>query len=322
MLGNHIVLEKDGELKRNAGNLIKRERQLEEEFLWLEAFDKETIKQTKLKTVSVREENRLHNRYIDIAPYDDNYVSLTSELFAPLGISSYVNASRIKFDNCAQTFIACNAPKPNSFSHFWHMVIQEKVSLIVMITRLVEGQRVKANQYWPDSAEETKMGPELEVAGEVRIHHLSTSFQGSYFFRKFSISQPGCETREVFQIHTEDWPDLGVPDGTRLLVDLVTRAQSLQQSSDPILVHCSAGVGRTGTFIALYKLWLDYQNPNVTSLDILPTVMAMRHQRCKMVQKSVQYCYIAKCLSFLLSDEEGDYYEGVDEPEPETDDLF
>jgi len=63
------------------------------------------------------------------------------------------------------------------------MVIQEKVSLIVMITRLVEGQRVKANQYWPDSAEETKMGPELEVAGEVRIHHLSTSFQGSYFFR-------------------------------------------------------------------------------------------------------------------------------------------
>lgn len=72
----------------------------------------------------------------------------------------------------------------------------------------------------------------------------------------------------------------------------------------------------------MYKLWLDYQNPNVTSLDILPTVMAMRHQRCKMVQKSVQYCYIAKCLSFLLSDEEGDYYEGVDEPEPETDDLF
>ena len=71
LLGNHIVLEKDGELKRNAGNLIKRERQLEEEFLWLEAFDKETIKQTKLKTVSVREENRLHNRYIDIGNLSD-----------------------------------------------------------------------------------------------------------------------------------------------------------------------------------------------------------------------------------------------------------
>ena len=60
------------------------------------------------------------------APYDDNYISLTSELFAPPEIS-YVNASRINFDNCAQTFIACNGPKPNSFSQFWHMVIQEKV---------------------------------------------------------------------------------------------------------------------------------------------------------------------------------------------------
>jgi len=319
MLGNHIVLEKDGELKRNAINLIRREKQLEEEFLWLEAFDKEKINATMLRTVSVKEGNRPHNRYIDIAPYDDNYVSLTSELFAPLEMSSYVNASRIKFDNCAQTFIACNAPKPNSFSHFWHMVIQEKVSLIVMITRLVEGQKVKANQYWPDSVEETRMGPELKVAGGITIHHLSTSFQGSYFFRKFSISIPGDESREVVQLHTEDWPDLGVPDGPRVLVDLMMKTQSLQQSSDPILVHCSAGVGRTGTFIALYKLWLNYLDPSVTSLAILPTVLAMRHQRCKMVQKLVQYCYIAKCLSFLLGDEEGDYYEGGDESEPESD---
>ena len=71
MLGNHIVLEKDGELKRNAINLIKREKQLEEEFLWLEAFDKEKINATMLKTVSVQEGNRLHNRYIDIGNLSD-----------------------------------------------------------------------------------------------------------------------------------------------------------------------------------------------------------------------------------------------------------
>ena len=106
-----------------------------------------------------------------------------------------MNASRINFDNCAQTFIACNAPKPNSFSHFWHMVIQEKVllisltlviiclqvSLIVMITRLVEGQRIKANQYWPDSAEETQIGPELEVVTEIASSNSSPPIVGFSF---------------------------------------------------------------------------------------------------------------------------------------------
>ena len=76
-------------------------------------------------------------------------------------------------------------------------------------------------------------------------------------------------------------------------------------------MHCSAGVGRTGTFLALYKLWNDYNNPNVHSLALLPTVVTLRCQRCLMVQKSVQYCYIAKCLSFMVSTEEGEYYEST-----------
>ena len=77
------------------------------------------------------------------------------------------------------------------------------------------------------------------------------------------------------------------------------------------MVHCSAGVGRTGTFLALYKLWNDYNNPNVLNLALLPTVVSLRSQRCLMVQKSIQYSYIAKCLSFMVSTEEGDYYEST-----------
>ena len=101
-----------------------------------------------------------------------------------------------------------------------------------------------------------------------------------------------------------------------------------------ILVHCSAGVGRTGTFLAVYKLWLDYINPNVKELSVFPTVLALRKQRFLMVQKKEQYVYIAKCLrsidqmlsnidlspfsdadiyisfcSFIINTEEGDYYE-------------
>ena len=70
----------------------------------------------------------------------------------------------------------------------------------------------------------------------------------------------------------------------------------LKVGQNPILVHCSAGVGRTGTFLAVYKLWLDYLNPDVKKLSILPIVVALRRQRCKMVQKKEQYVYIAKCL--------------------------
>ena len=71
-----------------------------------------------------------------------------------------------------------------------------------------------------------------------------------------------------------------------------------------ILVHCSAGVGRTGTFLAVYKLWLDYINPNVKELSVFPTVLALRKQRCLMVQKKEQYVFIAKCFRLCYSNAE------------------
>ena len=103
----------------------------------------------------------------------------------------------------------------------------------------------------------------------------------------------------------------------RILLDLVYKSSDLQSTNEidqgiaryiltklqrespgTILVHCSAGVGRTGTFLAVYKLWLDYINPNVKELSVFPTVLALRRQRCLMVQKKQQYAYIAKCLRF------------------------
>jgi tyrosine-protein phosphatase non-receptor type 11 len=102
----------------------------------------------------------------------------------------------------------------------------------------------------------------------------------------------------VAQLQTEEWPDLGVPAGPACLADLLQRAVELQlhQPAGPLLVHCSAGVGRTGTFLALYKLWQDYQDPGVATIALLPTVLHLRRQRDLMVQRPAQYRYIAQCL--------------------------
>jgi len=174
--------------------------------------------------------------------------------------------------------------------------------VIVMITKLVEGEKDKADQYWPDTAD-----PVFEVSGGVKVNHVSDATQDTYTLREFTIQLGEGSERRITQIQTEMWPDLSAPEEPMVLVDILLKAEALQGTLEtPILVHCSAGVGRTGTFIALYKLWMDFQDKEKTSLAIMPTMHVMRQQRVFMVQRPVQYRYIAKCLSFLINSKEGE----------------
>ena len=112
-------------------------------------------------------------------PFDDNYINLAS---SPADDVTYVNASKIEFPECSQKFLAASAPKPASFKQFWHMVIQEKVSVIVMITKLVENNKRKAHQYWPEEGREP-LGPVLDLGADTRVEHVSTSYEETYFVR-------------------------------------------------------------------------------------------------------------------------------------------
>jgi len=322
---SHQVLVKDGSLIVKAKELAENVEVLEEEYRQIELYVRTHIK--KETKVANADQNRPYNRYTDIVPFDDNYVKLTPTTFTEAS-TSYVNASLIEFpEYLDNTFIATQAPRPNSIKHFWHMIIQAEVKVIVMITRLVEGEgskrRKKADCYWPDRKVEgdSELGYEIDLGDGCKVQHINTSYQGKYFQRKFSLWLPDGGIRQVTQIQTELWPDLSAPEGPRILIDLLHRAHNLHKEASknsqgrgggPMLVHCSAGVGRTGTFLALYKLWLDYKNENVKSLAILPIVLAMRHQRCKTVQRAAQYVYIAKCLSYMVSTDDGDYYEEGD----------
>ena len=125
-----------------------------------------------------------------------------------------------------------------------------------MITDLEEGGKVKAHQYWPDAN-----NPVVNLGTGVKLEFISSSYTWTYYERKIRINIPGLSPREVTQIQTKRWADLTAPDETNILRDMVSRARELSMTdAAPILVHCSAGVGRTGTFVALYKLITDYEN--------------------------------------------------------------
>ena len=119
--------------------------------------------------------------HILAVPFDDNYINLNSSLEDD--DVTYVNASRIEFPGCSQKFLAASAPKPASFKQFWHMVIQEKVSVIVMITKLVENNKRKAHQYWPEEEGREPLGPVLDLGKHTRVEHVSTSCEETYFVR-------------------------------------------------------------------------------------------------------------------------------------------
>ena len=134
--------------------------------------------------------------------------------------------------------------------------------------------------------------------------HVRTSYQGTYYQRTLKIKSK--KHLEVTQLQTIKWADLTAPDDTKILRDLVHQAMDINTNKDPILVHCSAGVGRTGTFIGVYKLVEDFMNNR--PLDFQETVQDMRRCRTRMVQKKQQYHYIYKCVRDDIKSEDGEYY--------------
>ena len=189
-----------------------------------------------------------------------------------------------------------------------------------MLTKLEEKglqgtSKRKAEKYWPELNQPSLVFPRSDIRVEQLPHKRSE--QGGYVYRKFLLTRGSKSGTIVHQLQATAWPDHSVPESPRLVLELVSEAAMLSPGlTAPILVHCSAGVGRTGTFIALHKLNRDLER-SVDSLEVARTVVEMRKCRMKMVQTADQYVHIYQCLQELYSqredDEEydedyGDYY--------------
>ncbi|XP_025107080.1 receptor-type tyrosine-protein phosphatase kappa-like [Pomacea canaliculata] len=230
-----------------------------------------------------QKENHYKNRFNTILPYDFNRVVL--EKVKGDNSSDYINASFITGYKRDKAYIAAQGPRNNTVDDFWRMVWQENVTQIIMLTNALENGKSKCFEYWPAKGEKN-------VYGQVEVTCAEEDKRAHFIVRTLHVQPVNVRNfRLVEQLHYVDWKDHEIPS-TIALTDFCKFAKSRNSAStlSPPLVHCSAGVGRTGTYIAI-DIVMDQATEDGT-VDVLDVVKRLRDDRCNMVQNKEQYSFV------------------------------
>ncbi|XP_016312071.1 receptor-type tyrosine-protein phosphatase S-like isoform X13 [Sinocyclocheilus anshuiensis] len=232
------------------------------------------------------EVNKPKNRYANVIAYDHTRVIL-----APTdGIvgSDYINANYVDGFRKQNAYIATQGPLPETFGDIWRMVWEQRAASVVMMTKLEEKSRIKCDQYWPSRGTDT--------FGAVQVALLDTMELATFCVRTFSLHKSGCnERREVRQFQFTAWPDHGVPEYPTPFLAFLRRVKACNPpDAGPVIVHCSAGVGRTGCFIVIDAMLERIRHER--TVDVYGHVTLMRSQRNYMVQTEDQYGFIHEAL--------------------------
>ncbi|CAM9997386.1 unnamed protein product [Bubo scandiacus] len=244
--------------------------------------------------IALLPENRGKNRYNNILPYDTSRVKLSNVDDDPC--SDYINASYIPGNNFRREYIATQGPLPGTKDEFWKMAWEQNVHNIVMVTQCLEKGRVKCDHYWP-------LDQDSLYYGDLIVEMLSESVLPEWTIREFKIcsEEQLDSTRLIRHFHYTVWPDHGVPETTQSLIQFVRTVRDyINRTPDtgPTIVHCSAGVGRTGTFIALDRILQQLDSKD--TVDIYSAVHDLRLHRVHMVQTECQYVYLHQCVRDVL----------------------
>jgi protein tyrosine phosphatase len=234
-------------------------------------------------------DNKGRNRYRDIRTYDDTRVRLMSE------DNDYINANHITTSVGGKQFwyIATQGPLPVTTADFWQMTWEQQSQIIVMVTNDVESGRVKCERYWPD-----KEGAEKKF-GSYAVKLQMVRSNDAYTMRRFMVKHTSTkESRVICQLQYTTWPDHGVPTDESYILAFVDELRSVRAklmdststASWPIVVHCSAGIGRTGVLMAIEIALAKIECGEI--VDLKAILAELREQRYGLIQTPAQYSFV------------------------------
>ncbi|XP_047675780.1 titin [Tachysurus fulvidraco] len=257
--------------------------------------DLKVVGTAQTKNSALAMENKGKNRYNNVLPYDSSRVKLSVH---GNPCDDYINANYISGYNSKKEYIAAQGPLPATVNEFWRMIWEKNCHTIVMLTKCYEQGRVKCEKYWP---------PEAKLYNNILVTTISEIELEDWTIRDFTVKNvKTAETRQVRQFHFTAWPDHGVPETTEVLINfrhLVREHMDNFSHNAPAVVHCSAGVGRTGTFIAVDHL--TFQIERESMVDIYGIIYDMRMHRPLMVQTEDQYVFLNQCASDIIKSRMG-----------------
>ncbi|XP_008056555.1 tyrosine-protein phosphatase non-receptor type 13 isoform X4 [Carlito syrichta] len=234
-------------------------------------------------------ENRRKNRYKNILPYDATRVPLGDE-------GGYINASFIKIPVGKEEFvyIACQGPLPTTVGDFWQMIWEQNSTVIAMMTQEVEGEKVKCQRYWPDVLDRTTVVNDRLRLALVRVQQLKGFVVRALTLEDIQVR----EVRHISHLNFTAWPDHDTPSQPDDLLTFISYMRHIHRSG-PIITHCSAGIGRSGTLICIdVVLGLIGQD---LDFDVSDLVRCMRLQRHGMVQTEDQYIFCYQVILYVLT---------------------
>ncbi|XP_028144768.1 tyrosine-protein phosphatase non-receptor type 61F isoform X1 [Diabrotica virgifera virgifera] len=266
---------------------------IESEYLELNSKNEWQILYQKIRSQSYKDnmcseatkpQNKILNRYRDVNPYDHSRIVLTR------GSTDYINANLVKVERANRHYILTQGPLSNTYSHFWLMIWEQDTKAVVMLNKLVEKKQDKCYQYWP-----SKIGPDhimkLEDVG-LTVEYVEQQDHSYYLTRVLRLTDTESgKSRDILQYHYTTWPDFGVPSSPTAFLEFLKKVRDagvLEADVGPAVVHCSAGIGRSGTFCLVDSCLILIEKYGLNSVDLKEILLEMRKYRMGLIQTAEQ----------------------------------
>lgn len=266
---------------------------------WPVVFQQICSEALKVQNLSLKDSRqpdyKLRNRYRDVSPYDHSRVRLKRNDV------DYINASLVESPEAMRSYILTQGPLPHTSGHFWLMVWEQNSKAILMLNRVIEKGQIKCHQYFP-MGQKNDSDDEM-IFEDVGLKVVFVSEKESNFDYTVRILHlqdlESLQTKEVIHFHYTTWPDFNVPKSPRAFLNFLFAVRSsgaLERDVGPPVIHCSAGIGRSGTFCLVDTcLILIEQNGNARNVSVRSVLMNMRRYRMGLIQTSDQlrFSYLA-----------------------------